>query len=463
LRQGQTELISSPLIAQAAQASAGAKTAGPLVQLQAKWGELDDKQRNIAVVVAYARMPPGRSPVPRQPDLGALCCRLVLLAVVGYSMMGPSGPDTWNGAAVSINADGSQCVSGTAEGFGATSVSTSSGMSSEGSCGPCMVPNAGVTSKVHCNRDYTFGAGYQSFFTEYAGRELTLIQDTHDPNDIKWTRTGVVDQETGHSSTQFATVTIPAGAEATFHCFVPIGCQEDHAHTPNEYPNFVDPQGGWTESSESYMEDNGIERKRFFKKVTAAGAPVTYPLHHTTHKGWGYVYLVELQKAGYCPVHTPPANKIIVTDLHAGHACGPKLVQCKCTPPSPAGHRRHHRLPPPPAPPPTAPAAPAPAAPALTGCSAFCCVRTDPSTCTEVHCDRHYKFGSWEGMAGRYGRWDDFFNPASEPTRTPPYHPLDSGFLQPRLRRKLSQASRCANRPPEPLAHPGRARPERRR
>ena len=44
-------------IAQAAQASAGAKTAGPLVQLQAKWGELDDKQRNIAVVAAYARMP----------------------------------------------------------------------------------------------------------------------------------------------------------------------------------------------------------------------------------------------------------------------------------------------------------------------------------------------------------------------------------------------------------------------
>ena len=174
-------------------------------------------------------------------------------------MMGPSGPDTWNGAAVTINADGSQCVSGTAEGFGATSVSTSSGMSSEGSCGPCMVPNAGISTKVHCNRDYTFGAGYQSFFTEYAGRELTLIQDTHDPNDIKWTRTGVVDQETGHSSTQFATVTIPAGAEATFHCFVPIGCQEDHAHTKNEYPNYVDPLGGWTESSESYMEDNGID------------------------------------------------------------------------------------------------------------------------------------------------------------------------------------------------------------
>jgi hypothetical protein len=41
----------------------------------------------------------------------------------------------------------------------------------------------------------------------------------------------------------------------------------------------VDPQGGWTESSESYMEDNGIERKRFFKKVTAsAGEPIQYPL-----------------------------------------------------------------------------------------------------------------------------------------------------------------------------------------
>ena len=247
--------------------------------------------------------------------------RLALLALVGYMMLGPSGPDTWSGDDITINGN---CASGTSE-FLASSVATSNGRG-EASCGPCMVPNVGITTKVHCNRDYTFGAGYESFFEEYAGRQLTLIQDAHDPNDVQWTRTGVVDQDTGHSSTQFATVTIPAGAEATFHCFVPIGCQEDHAHTPNEYPNFVDPQGGWTESSESYMEDNGIERKRFFKKVTAAGAPLQYPLHHTTHKGWGYVYLVELQKAGYCPVHTPPANKITVTDLHAGHACGPKLV-----------------------------------------------------------------------------------------------------------------------------------------
>jgi hypothetical protein len=44
--------------------------------------------------------------------------------------------------------------------------------------------------------------------------------------------------------------------------------------------------------------------------VAGAGA-VQYPLHHTVHKGWGYVYIVELQKANYCPVHTPPANKIV--------------------------------------------------------------------------------------------------------------------------------------------------------
>lgn len=146
-----------------------------------------------------------------------------------------------------------------------------------------MVPNADINTEVHCNRHYTFGNGYKSFFTEYAGRELTLIQDAHDPDDIAWTRTGVVDETTMHSSTMFATVTIPAGAEATFHCFVPVGCQPEHAHTPNEYPNMVDPQGGWTESSESYMEDNGIERRRFFKKVTANnGEPIQYPLQYVT-------------------------------------------------------------------------------------------------------------------------------------------------------------------------------------
>ena len=333
--------------------------------------------------------------------------RLALLALVGYMMLGPSGPDTWSGDDITINGN---CASGTSE-FLASSVATSNGRG-EASCGPCMVPNVGITTKVHCNRDYTFGAGYESFFEEYAGRQLTLIQDAHDPNDVQWTRTGVVDQDTGHSSTQFATVTIPAGAEATFHCFVPIGCQEDHAHTPNEYPNFVDPQGGWTESSESYMEDNGIERKRFFKKVTAAGAPVTYPLHHTTHKGWGYVYLVELQKAGYCPVHTPPANKITVTDLHAGHACGPLLVPY-------------------------------------------------PSSCSEVHCDRHYKFGNWEkGNQLGYRNWNSFFVPPNDNTRKP----SSSRFLGVlAVCASMFSSKSLRNRPPQPVAHPGFSRPERRR
>lgn len=79
------------------------------------------------------------------------------------------------------------------------------------------------------------------------------------------------------------------------------------------------------------------------------------------------MYLVELQKAGYCPVHTPPANRIIVTDLHAGHACGPIVIPY-------------------------------------------------PSTCTEVHCDRHYQFGNW-GQS-QYRSWNnDFFKPSNEPTR----------------------------------------------
>ena len=295
---------------------------------------------------------------------------MAVVVILYFALFSGTGTtDTWSGSdlAFATGVSGT-CASGTSEGFGSSAVSTSNGMG-EAACGPCMVPNAGVTTKVHCNRDYTFGNGYKGFFTEYAGRQITVIQDTHDPNDVKWTRTGVVDEATGHSSTQFATVTIPAGAEATFHCFVPIGCQPEHAHTPNEYPNMVDPEGGWTESAETYLEDNGIERKRFFKKVTAGAGAVDYQLHHTVHKGWGYVYLVELQKAGYCPVHTPPNNKIIATDLHAGHACGPLVVPY-------------------------------------------------PSVCSDVHCDRHYQFGNWEkGTQLGYHNWDSFFTPSTEANR----------------------------------------------
>ncbi len=207
---------------------------------------------------------------------------VLVLGLILYMIFGgsSSAAETWTGTEVTLlSTTGGACASGTSEGIGTHAVSTSSASSGEASCGPCMVPNADVNTQVHCNRDYTFGQGYQSFFTEYAGRQLTLIQDAHDPNDINWDRTGVVDPTTMHSSTLFAIVTIPAGAEATFHCFVPVGCQAEHAHTPNEYPNMVDPQGGWTESSESYMEDNGIERRRFFKKVTANGDnAIEYPL-----------------------------------------------------------------------------------------------------------------------------------------------------------------------------------------
>jgi len=213
-----------------------------------------------------------------------------------------------------------------------------------------------------------------------------------DPNDIQFTHTGAVDTTSGHSSTKFATITIPAGAEATLHCFVPIGCQQDHAHGPNEYPNMIDPQGGWTESSESYMENNGIERKRFFKKVVATNGPIECkravvhtplwpslpliewlcadPLHHTVHLGWGYVYLVELQQAGYCPVHTPPANKMLITNLKPSHSCGPRLVPY-------------------------------------------------PDSCSVVHCDRSYEFGDWtNAQQHSYRNWrTDFFRPENEPNR----------------------------------------------
>ena len=40
----------------------------------------------------------------------------------------------------------------------------------------------------------------------------------------------------------------------------------------------------------TYQEDNCIERRHFTKTVSSG----SYQLHHTTHLGWGYVYIVEL-------------------------------------------------------------------------------------------------------------------------------------------------------------------------
>ena len=53
-------------------------------------------------------------------------------------------------------------------------------------CGPVLVDDATENTNVNCDRGYRFGSGMTSFFDMY-GRDLTLIQDVHDPNDWSWT------------------------------------------------------------------------------------------------------------------------------------------------------------------------------------------------------------------------------------------------------------------------------------
>ena len=143
----------------------------------------------------------------------------------------------------------------------------------EAGCGPVLVPAVTVQSLVHCDRDsYIFDEdthSYTPFFEANPG--LALIQDAHDPND----------RDFAHG--RFVEVNIPSGATATFFCLVPIegsgGVADGHSHTEGDYPNEIDPLGGWVDTGESYRESNGILRKVFTKDVTES----FYILYHTTH------------------------------------------------------------------------------------------------------------------------------------------------------------------------------------
>ena len=57
------------------------------------------------------------------------------------------------------------------------------------------------------------------------------------------------------------------------------GVADGHSHTEGDYPNEIDPLGGWVDTGESYRESNGILRKVFTKDVTES----FYILYHTTH------------------------------------------------------------------------------------------------------------------------------------------------------------------------------------
>ena len=104
-----------------------------------------------------------------------------------------------------------------------------------------------------------------------------------------------------------------------------------------QYPNMIDPLGGWVEAGQCtiesptiggcYRESNAILRKMFTKEVTES----FYILYHTTHLGWGYVYLVDatgLPTGGtQIGTGTVPTN-LFIDDLHSGigDECGPVML-----------------------------------------------------------------------------------------------------------------------------------------
>ena len=214
-------------------------------------------------------------------------------------------------------------------------------------CGPRVVANPTLDTPTNCDRDYTLGpekypgdgiTGFADFFQSpmdsVPRQHLTLIQDSHDPTDLEW------------AHDQFATISIPAGATATVHCFIPIadrleesarpaGCVNGAASFPEcsyqnhgfTEPNLVDLQGGWRDTGQTYDENNGVVRQRYTKRITGS-----YTLYHQTScddpsntADWchGYVFIVELK---WSMDDRSPTLEVI--DLHTeGGGCGPELVE----------------------------------------------------------------------------------------------------------------------------------------
>ena len=146
-----------------------------------------------------------------------------------------------------------------------------------GGCGPVLIENADTSTATNCDRSYTLGAGFEQFFSDY-GSNFWLIQDAHDPNDHAW------------DNNDFASLTIPTGYVADIYLMVPVGSSAGHSHSADEYPNIIDPRGGWTDLEKEYTEDNGIPRRVWFKSVQG-----TFALYHSITMGWGYLYMVTMR------------------------------------------------------------------------------------------------------------------------------------------------------------------------
>ena len=143
------------------------------------------------------------------------------------------------------------------------------------------------------------------------------------------TQTGIQSQHRcTETNTEFTVLNLPPGSVASIHCFVPIGEGGGHlsgghlgrgqatstpgaAHTAASFPNAIDPLGGWTDTGETYGEENCIERQRFVKHISSP----TYNLHHTVSLDWGWVYMVEINPG---PPSPPLPSILTITDEHSG-------------------------------------------------------------------------------------------------------------------------------------------------
>ena len=100
---------------------------------------------------------------------------------------------------------------------------------------------------------------------------------------------------------------------ATVYLLYPTGNSAGHSHTSNDIPNRVDPAKGWVRTGETYVEANTIPREIWKKDISGP-----YQLYHTTHLGWGYVYLVQLKGK---------AKGLNVAKSHTSSACGPDTIK----------------------------------------------------------------------------------------------------------------------------------------
>ena len=129
-----------------------------------------------------------------------------------------------------------------------------------GGCGPVLIENADSSTNTNCDRSYALGSGFDDFFALFGGDKY-LIQDAHDPNDHAW------------DNNDFASITVPPGMTADLYLLVPVGSSGGHSHSANEYPNVIDPRGGWVDVGVEYTESNGIPRHVWTKSVQGIPIP----------------------------------------------------------------------------------------------------------------------------------------------------------------------------------------------